>query len=108
MIRSSQNREGYIRNPWSKENDAIHADVLFKRIEQAAHRGCGLHYEIYEMRVLTSLLEVFDRLHELNETDAMVFYKEAEKRGYDLSPEGQMATEASYREAMADIYASQE
>ena len=30
MIRSSQNREGFIRNPWSKENDGIHIDTFFK------------------------------------------------------------------------------
>lgn len=70
MIRSSQNREGFIRNPWSKENDGIHIDTFFKRIEQDAGKRCGCHYEIYERFCLDNLLDALYKLETLNKSHA--------------------------------------
>lgn len=108
MIRSSQNRTGYIRNPWSKENDGIHIDTFFKRISQDAGKRCGCYYEIYEKMCLDSLLSALARLESLNMRDAEYVKKEAVSRGYELSHEGQQDTERAYNETMSEIRREQE
>lgn len=108
MIRSSQNREGYIRNPWSKENDGIHIDSFFKRIGQDASKRCGCHYEIYERFCLDNLLDALYKLDGLNKSDAEYVRKEAAKHGYDLTLEGQQQTEKAYNETMYEIRREQE
>lgn len=108
MIRSSQNREGYIRNPWSKENDGLHIDTFFKRIEQDASKRCGCYYEIYERFCLDNLFAALYKLDTLNKNDADYVRKEAVRHGYDLTPEGQQQTENAYDEIMTEIRREQE
>ncbi|ELE3800528.1 hypothetical protein RC338_004836 [Salmonella enterica] len=108
MIRSSQNREGFIRNPWSKENDGIHIDTFFKRIGQDAGKRCGCHYEIYERFCLDNLLDALYKLDTLNKSDAEYVRKEAVRHGYDLTLEVQQQTENAYNETMTEIRRQQE
>ncbi|ENQ7064620.1 hypothetical protein ACEQLQ_004401 [Salmonella enterica] len=108
MIRSSQNREGFIRNPWSKENDGIHIDTFFKCIYQDAGKRCGCHYEIYEKLCLDNLLDALYKLDTLNKSDAEYVRKEAVRHGYDLTQEGQQQTENAYNETMTEIRRQQE
>ncbi len=108
MIRSSQNPEGFIRNPWSKENDAMHIDTFFKRIGQDAGKRCGCHYEIYERFCLDNLLDALYKLDTLNKSDAEYVRKEAVRHGYDLTLEGQQQTENAYNETMTEIHRQQE
>ncbi|MFP1744423.1 hypothetical protein [Lonsdalea quercina] len=108
MTRSSQNRLGYIRNPWSKENDAIRIDTFFKRIEQDAGKRCGCHYEIYERFCMNNLLDALYKLGTLNKSDAEYVRKQASSHGYDLSQEGQQQTENAYNETMYEIRREQE
>ncbi|QDY44478.1 hypothetical protein [Candidatus Pantoea soli] len=95
---------GYVRNPWSKEHDSIHADVLIRRIEKAAGKACGCHYEIYEKYCLDSLFEI---LSKLNADDARVLCEVAEMRGYNLSDEGMDAVDKAYSELMTEIHKEQ-
>lgn len=108
MTRSSQNRPGYIRNPWSKENDGIHIDTFFKRISQDAGKRCGCYYEVYEKMCMDSLLNAIARLETLNMDDAQYVKEMAMSRGYELSHEGQQATERAYNETMSEIRREQE
>ncbi|MFK3708730.1 hypothetical protein ACI2JR_28125 [Klebsiella sp. NPDC088457] len=55
MTRRNMNlrTDGFIRNIHSRNPfDVIRADVVLARIEKQANRACGLHYEIYESRLL--------------------------------------------------------
>ncbi|EPK7683960.1 hypothetical protein OZO04_005142 [Klebsiella pneumoniae] len=108
MIRSSQNPEGFIRNPWSKENDAMHIDTFFKRIDKDASKRCGLHYEIYEQFRIDNLLDALYKLETLNRDHAEYVRKLAASHGYDLSEEGQQQTEQAYNETMSEIRREQE
>ncbi|MEB6537352.1 hypothetical protein MXM51_22850 [Pantoea stewartii] len=107
MTRSSQNRPGYIRNPWSKENDGIHIDTFFKRISQDAGKRCGCHYEIYEKMCLDNLLNALARLESLNQNDAEYVREMAVSHGYELSQEGQKETDRAYNETMSEILRQQ-
>ncbi|EAA9186594.1 MULTISPECIES: hypothetical protein [Enterobacteriaceae] len=108
MIRSSQNPEGFIRNPWSKENDAMHIDTFFKRIDKDASKRCGCHYEIYEQFRIDNLLDALYKLETLNKSHAEYVRKLAASHGYDLSEEGQQQTEQAYNETMSEIRREQE
>lgn len=107
MKRSSQNREGYIRNPWSKENDGIHITAFFKRLSEDASRRCGCHYEIYEKMCLDNFYDAIATLQQLNKADAAYVREQAQYHGYQLSAEEQQRTEKAYREVMADIQREQ-
>lgn len=108
MTRSSQNREGYIRNPWSKENDGIHIDTFFKRISQDAGKRCGCHYEIYEKMCVDTLLNALVTLESRNKNDAEYVRTMAVSQGYDLSQEGQEETDHAFNETMSEIRREQE
>ena len=99
-----QVREGYIRNPWSKEHDGIHVSAVIKRIEEEAHRGCGLHYEIFERRSHDGLINVLNRL---NEEDRALLLKEANGRGYSLDADSLDKIDAAYNDVMSKIIKEQ-
>lgn len=45
--------DGFVRNIHSRNPfDVIRADVVLKRIEKKAGRSCGMHYELYQARLL--------------------------------------------------------
>ncbi|CAI2537520.1 hypothetical protein [Serratia ficaria] len=50
-------QDGFVKNPLSTgKYDVIRATVLLSRLQDAAHRGCGLHYELFEARLKRSIL----------------------------------------------------
>ena len=62
--------------------DVIRADVVLARIEKAAWRCCGMHYELYQARVLGDALDYLDALP-LKDRPAPI--GAAAKRGYLLT-----------------------
>ncbi|WP_300002402.1 hypothetical protein [uncultured Cedecea sp.] len=75
--------DGFVRNIKSAHQfDVIRADVVLERMEKQANRGCGLHYEIYESRLL-SMAMIY--LEALPLKDRPVFMGAASKRGYMLT-----------------------
>ena len=80
---SSLRTDGFVRNIHSRNPfDVIRADVVLARMEIQANRGCGLHYEIYESRLLGMAMRY---LVELPLKDRPVFIGAASKRGYTLT-----------------------
>ncbi|EJG2388917.1 hypothetical protein AM391_RS23580 [Kluyvera ascorbata] len=86
--------DGFVRNIESSHPfDVIRADVVLTRLEYKAHRGCGLHYEIYESRLLGMAMHW---LENLPLKDRPVFIGAAAKRGYMLTlKELEIAEDAS-------------
>ncbi|XES86637.1 hypothetical protein ACBV55_22815 (plasmid) [Franconibacter pulveris] len=75
--------DGFVRNLKSRHPfDVIRADVVLARMEKQASKGCGLHYEIYESRLLGMAL---DYLTALPLKDRPVFIGAAAKYGYTLT-----------------------
>ena len=75
--------DGFVHNIRSRHPfDVIRADVVLARMEKQASRGCGLHYEIYESRLLGMAMHY---LAELPLKDRPVFIGAAAKRGYMLT-----------------------
>lgn len=75
--------DGFVRNINSRNQfDVIRADVVLERLENIANRGCGMHYELYESRLLTAAL---NHLAKLPLKDRPVFIGAAAKRGYTLT-----------------------
>lgn len=75
--------DGFVRNIYSRNAfDVIRADVVLAGMEKQANRGCGLHYEIYESRLLGMAMNY---LAELPLKDRPVFIGTAAKRGYMLT-----------------------
>ncbi|WMU75352.1 hypothetical protein OQ483_24990 (plasmid) [Enterobacter bugandensis] len=80
---SSLRTDGFVRNIHSRNPfDVIRADVVLARMEIQANRGRGLHYEIYESRLLGMAMRY---LVELPLKDRPVFIGAASKRGYTLT-----------------------
>lgn len=72
--------DGFITNIHSRNPfDVIRADVVLERMEKQAHRGCGLHYEIYEARLLSMAM---NHMAKLPLNDRPAFIGAAAKRGY--------------------------
>jgi len=85
--------------------DVVRADVVISRLEVQAHAGCGLHYEIYESRLISSAL---DHLCRLPMKDRPVFIGAADRRGITLTWAQEERSQAAYRELMAEIAVEQE
>ena len=95
------NMKGYVRNPWSKEHDGIHAREIIRRIEKQASDMCGCYYEIYEMRCIELLLDV---LGKLNSEDGEILREEAQRNGHHFSDEDIEAANIAYNELMKELY----
>ncbi|HCE8859329.1 TPA: hypothetical protein NHV36_004552 [Klebsiella michiganensis] len=75
--------DGFVRNIHARNPfDVIRADVVLVRIEKEAGRCCGLHYELYQARVLGDALDYLDALPL---KDRPAFMGAAAKRGYLLT-----------------------
>ncbi|WP_323095016.1 hypothetical protein [Klebsiella variicola] len=75
--------DGFIRNIHSRNPfDVIRADVMLERIEKKAGRSCGMHYELYQARLLGGALDYLDALPL---KDRPVLMGAAAKRGYLLT-----------------------
>jgi hypothetical protein len=75
--------DGFVRNIHSRNPfDVIRADVVLARIEKEAGRCCGMHFELYQARVLGDALDYLDALPL---KDRPVLMGAAAKRGYILT-----------------------
>ncbi|HAF1406350.1 TPA: hypothetical protein G8O12_005173 [Salmonella enterica] len=75
--------DGFVQNIHSRNPfDVIRASVVLERLEKEAHRGCGLYYEIYVSRLITSALDYLDRLPL---KDRPAFIGAVAERGYMLT-----------------------
>lgn len=75
--------DGFVQNIHSRNPfDVIRADLMLARMEKQANRSCGLHYEIYESRLLGMAMNY---LAELPLKNRPVFIGTAAKRGYMLT-----------------------
>jgi hypothetical protein len=93
--------DGFVRNIHSSHPfDVIRADVVLIRLEKQAHRGCGLHYEIYMARVLESAL---DYLAQLPLKDRPVFMGAAANRGYMLTLTEEQHAQEAYDVLMSEL-----
>jgi hypothetical protein len=98
--------DGFIKDISSSHPfDVIRADVVISRLEKQAHAGCGLHYEIYESRLIGSAL---DHLSRLPMKDRPVFIGSADRRGITLTWAAEEKAQNAYSELMAEIAAEQE
>ena len=85
--------------------DVIRADVVISRLEAQASNGCGLYFEIYESRLISSAL---NHLSRLPMKDRPVFIGVADRRGITLSWAAEEKAQNAYCELMAEIAAEQE
>ncbi|NQD63727.1 hypothetical protein HP459_20340 [Enterobacter sp. CM29] len=99
-----QVRKGYIRNPWSKEHDGMHVSTVIQKIEIEAHRGCGMHYEIYQKRCNEALLEVITRL---NDEDRNLLLIEASYRGHHIDEISLKESDIAYHGLMSGLIKEQ-
>ncbi|EAN0332706.1 hypothetical protein ES879_19845 [Salmonella enterica] len=75
--------DGFVRNIHARNPfDVIRADVVLARIEKEAGRCCGMHFELYQARVLGDALDYLDALP-LKDRPALM--GAAAKRGYILT-----------------------
>jgi hypothetical protein len=75
--------DGFVRNLHSSNPfDVVRADSLIQLMEKQANAGCGLHYEIYDSRLLGLAL---DYLCKLPLKDRPVFMGAASLRGITLT-----------------------
>lgn len=80
---SSLRTDGFVRNIHSRHPfDVIRADVVLARIEKEAGRCCGMHFGLYQARVLSDALDYLDALP-LKDRPALM--GAAAKRGYILT-----------------------
>lgn len=93
-----------IQNIKSKNKDRISAAVVYDLIEKEAHRGCGLHYEIYESRLIGGLLE---HIAYLNEKDATTLREYVERKGTRIDDDAYRDALEAERQCWAEIYRDQ-
>ncbi|HFF9832973.1 dpoa decarboxylase [Serratia marcescens] len=74
----------FIKNIASKEQDRISVATVYERMSYIAHKGCGLHYEIYESRLIGMLI---DHCEKLGDVDAKKLRLYAESKGTRLDEE---------------------
>lgn len=87
-------KKPFVRNPWSENMDSIRVDALVRRVEDEAHPGCGLHYEIYHKRIVDKLQNL---MFSLNETEAKLLEIEAAQRGYHLDEDSIIESDLAYK-----------
>ncbi|MGK6666293.1 hypothetical protein ACKU0N_024440 [Enterobacter hormaechei] len=95
---------GFVRNIHSRNPfDVIRADVVLARIgTDQANRGCGLHYEIYESRLLGMAMHY---LAELPLKDRPAFMGAAAKRGYMLTTAEEERADGECADLMSELAA---
>lgn len=94
----------FIQNIKSKYKDRISAAVIYDLIEKEAHRGSGLHYEIYESRLIGGLLE---HIAYLNEKDATTLKEYAEQQGTRIDDDAYRDALEAERQCWAEIQRDQ-
>ncbi|EPG6371449.1 dpoa decarboxylase [Klebsiella pneumoniae] len=98
------NEDLFIKNIHSKNQDRISVAMVYDTLSKEAHRGCGLHYEIYESCFIGLLR---DHLSELNEADANRLRRYAESKGTKNDDASYSEALEAERECRAEIYREQ-
>lgn len=98
------NTDLFIKNIYSKNKDRISAVRVYDTLSNEAHRGCGLHYELYLRRLIKGLLE---HISYLNEKDAATLRKYAERKGTRIDDDAYRDALEAERQCRAEIYRDQ-
>ncbi|EAQ0564529.1 dpoa decarboxylase [Salmonella enterica] len=98
------NEDLFINNIHSKNQDRISVALVYNTLSKEAHRGCGLHYEIYESCFIGLLR---DHLSELNEVDANKLIRYAKNQGTKIDDTSYSEALEAERECRAEIYREQ-
>ena len=98
------NEDLFIKNIHSKNQDRISVALVYDTLSKEAHRGCGLHYEIYESCFIGLLR---DHLSELNEADANKLMRYAESKGTKIDDTTWSEVLEAEMECRAEIYREQ-
>ncbi|EAM4786179.1 dpoa decarboxylase [Salmonella enterica] len=98
------NEDLFINNIHSKNQDRISVALVYNTLSKEAHRGCGLHYEIYESCFIGLLR---DHLSELNEIDANKLIRYAKNQGTKIDDTSYSEALEAERECRAEIYREQ-
>lgn len=94
-------KPGFIRNPWTKQRgDSISAAAVIRDISRAAHRGCGLYYEIYHYRVICELRAL---LEGLDSADRQTLIAEAALQGFQLDDTSAHESSLAYHNTLQEI-----
>ncbi|EAC0029794.1 dpoa decarboxylase [Shigella sonnei] len=94
----------FINNIKSKNQDRISVAKVYDTLSKEAHRGCGLHYEIYESCFIGLLR---DHLSKLNEVDANKLRRYAESKGTKTDDAFYSEALEAERECRSEIYREQ-
>ncbi|EEL2951114.1 dpoa decarboxylase [Salmonella enterica] len=98
------NKDSFIKNIHSKNQDRIFVNLVYDTLSKEAHSGCGLYYEIYESRFI-GLLRA--HLSELNEADANKLRRYAESKGTKIDDASWSEALEAERECRSEIYREQ-
>ncbi|UMS25444.1 dpoa decarboxylase [Escherichia coli] len=98
------NEDSFIKNIYSKNQDRISVALVYDTLSKEAHRGCGLHYEIYKSCFIGLLR---DHLSELNEDDANKLIRYAKSKGTKIDDASYSEALEAERECRAEIYREQ-
>ncbi|EMY0396080.1 dpoa decarboxylase [Salmonella enterica] len=98
------NEDLFINNIHSKNQDRISVALVYNTLSKEAHRGCGLHYEIYKSCFIGLLR---DHLSELNEVDANKLIRYAENQGTKIDDASYSEALEAERECRTEIYREQ-
>lgn len=91
----------FVRNIYSQNQfDVIRADVVLERLEKQAHKGCGLHYEIYQSRLLQDAMDYLDQLPLKHRA---TFIDSAACRGLELTLEEEQRAKQAGDKLMASL-----
>lgn len=73
----------FIQHPFSSiKGHMITVNKIIADFEKEAHVGCGLHFEIFEARVLN---KVSHASQQMDEKTKEIFLSYAKSKGYDLT-----------------------
>lgn len=97
---NNANEKCFIHNIYSRYSDKIRVDILYQRFEKEAHQQCGLYYEIYLSRLLSSLRHY---MAALNTFDATQLRHYVESQGISLDDETYRLALMAENECLADI-----
>ena len=94
--------DGFVRNLQSSgEHDVISAKSVLIAFSKAANRGCGQHYEIYELNFLDKACSYANALP-LSHRPA--FYDAAAALGFNVSDDAYDRAEEAYEAKLEEIH----
>lgn len=98
--------DGFFTNVFSSNKyDVISFKSLFDRMSNEANYGCGLYFEIYQIKLLDALRNYSQQL---NENERVLFSVYAENEGFKLDDWFYEQAVIAYQECLAEINAERE